>query len=179
MLFLIVYTFGPLSFEIAYGSNGHKMLHVKLGNRRDLVVIMWNVSSWTDVILVFRINIHANRAFYDKSSMWWSHHGVIVWNMKLIWCMVHVMLSLSWTYRRIHESDTRSEKNKTKIATPLQRLIYLHAASRDYIAADTKWPTFSRLRFQCIFSNENIWISNTIWLKFVPKGPIDNNTTLV
>ena len=38
--------------------------------------------------------------------------------------------------------------------------------------------------FQTIFSNgfswnENVWISNTIWLNFVPKGPIDNDTTLV
>ena len=29
------------------------------------------------------------------------------------------------------------------------------------------------------FLNENIFTSNTIWLKFVDKGPIDNNTTLV
>ena len=33
--------------------------------------------------------------------------------------------------------------------------------------------------FKCIFLNENVWILNTIWLKFVPKGPIDNNTALV
>ena len=28
-----------------------------------------------------------------------------------------------------------------------------------------------------VVSNENIWISNTIWLKLVPYGPIDNKTT--
>ena len=33
--------------------------------------------------------------------------------------------------------------------------------------------------FQCIFLNENIWIWNTIWLKFVPKGRIDNSTASV
>ena len=33
--------------------------------------------------------------------------------------------------------------------------------------------------FECIFSNENVWILNTIWLKFVLKSPIDNNTALV
>ena len=38
---------------------------------------------------------------------------------------------------------------------------------------------FSDNIFKCIFLNENVWISNTIWLKFVPKGPIDNNTALV
>ena len=32
--------------------------------------------------------------------------------------------------------------------------------------------------FKCIFLNENVWILSTIWLKFVPKGPIDNNTAL-
>ena len=33
--------------------------------------------------------------------------------------------------------------------------------------------------FKCIFVNGNIQILNTIWLKFVPKGPINNNTALV
>ena len=32
--------------------------------------------------------------------------------------------------------------------------------------------------FQTIFLNEDVWILNTIWLKFVPKGPIDNHTAL-
>ena len=29
------------------------------------------------------------------------------------------------------------------------------------------------------FFNENEWNSNEIWLKFVPKGPIDNMAALV
>ena len=33
--------------------------------------------------------------------------------------------------------------------------------------------------FKCIFLNENIWISNKISLKFVPKGPINNIPALV
>ena len=33
--------------------------------------------------------------------------------------------------------------------------------------------------FKCIFLNENIWISNDIYLKFVSEGPTDNNTALV
>ena len=32
---------------------------------------------------------------------------------------------------------------------------------------------------KCIFFDENVWISNAIWLKFVPNGPIDINTALV
>ena len=33
--------------------------------------------------------------------------------------------------------------------------------------------------FKCIFFNENIWISNKIALKLVPKGPINNISALV
>ena len=33
--------------------------------------------------------------------------------------------------------------------------------------------------FQCIFLNENAWISLKISLKFVPKGPINNNPAFV
>ena len=33
--------------------------------------------------------------------------------------------------------------------------------------------------FKCIFCNENIWIVIKIWLKFVPKGPINNIPSLV
>ena len=33
--------------------------------------------------------------------------------------------------------------------------------------------------FKCIFVNEYVWILNTIWLKFVYKGLIDNSTPLV
>ena len=32
---------------------------------------------------------------------------------------------------------------------------------------------------KCIFWNENVWIPNNISLKFVPKGPINNNAALV
>ena len=33
--------------------------------------------------------------------------------------------------------------------------------------------------FNCIFLNENVWIAIKISLKFVPKGPFDNNPALV
>ena len=33
--------------------------------------------------------------------------------------------------------------------------------------------------FKCIFLNKNVKISIKIWLKFVPKGPIDNKSALV
>ena len=33
--------------------------------------------------------------------------------------------------------------------------------------------------FKCIFLNKKSWTWNTIWLQFVPKGPVDNNKALV
>ena len=33
--------------------------------------------------------------------------------------------------------------------------------------------------FKCIFLNENVWIPIKISLKFIPKGPINNNPALV
>ena len=38
---------------------------------------------------------------------------------------------------------------------------------------------FADDNLKCIFSNENIWISIKISLKFVPKGPINNIPALV
>ena len=38
---------------------------------------------------------------------------------------------------------------------------------------------FPDVIFKCIFLNENVWISGKIWLKFVPKSPIDNIPALV
>ena len=53
----------------------------------------------------------------------------------------------------------------------------------------TMWFNTSRLRqhgrhfpdniFKCIFLNENVWIAIKIFLKFVPKGPINNIPALV
>ena len=33
--------------------------------------------------------------------------------------------------------------------------------------------------FKCIFLNENVWIPIKIWMKFLPKGPINNIPALV
>ena len=46
--------------------------------------------------------------------------------------------------------------------------------SRDKMAA-----IFADDMFQCIILNENIWVSNKISLKYVPKGPINNKPSLV
>ena len=40
------------------------------------------------------------------------------------------------------------------------------------------WRHFANDIFKCIFLNENVWISNEISLKFVPKGSINNYPAL-
>ena len=54
-----------------------------------------------------------------------------------------------------------------------------------------QWLCFNTLRlrqndrhftddnFKCIFFNENVWIVNKNLLKLVPKGPIDNKSSMV
>ena len=48
-----------------------------------------------------------------------------------------------------------------------------------HIEAETRWPPFSWRHFECIFLNENVWISLTISLKFVTRGQINNIPALV
>ena len=43
----------------------------------------------------------------------------------------------------------------------------------------TQWPPFLRRHFRCIFLNEKVRILIRISLKYVLKGPIDNNSALV
>ena len=55
---------------------------------------------------------------------------------------------------------------------------------RAYLTALTHWcqkngRLFADNIFKCILLNENVWIPNKISLKFVPKGPINNNPSLV
>ena len=42
-----------------------------------------------------------------------------------------------------------------------------------------KMAAFPNNIFNCIFLNENVWISNKISLNFFPKGPINNISALV
>ena len=48
-----------------------------------------------------------------------------------------------------------------------------------HIEAETGWPPFRRRHFNRIYWNDNVRISIKISLKFVPKGPINNNPSLV
>ena len=49
----------------------------------------------------------------------------------------------------------------------------------EIISPWTKWPPFRSRYFRCIFVNEKFCILIKISLKFVPKGPTDNNQALV
>ena len=48
-----------------------------------------------------------------------------------------------------------------------------------YLPLDKKATILADHSFKCIFVNEMFCISIQISLKFVPKGPIDNNPALV
>ena len=70
------------------------------------------------------------------------------------------------------------------IAVSIEILMTLHLGCGghiewNHIEAQTKWPPVSWQHFQCIYLKANIWNSNTISLKFVAKGPIDNILVLV
>ena len=48
-----------------------------------------------------------------------------------------------------------------------------------HLSLDKMATTFADDIFKCIFMDEKLCISIPISLKFVPNGPIDNNTALV
>ena len=51
---------------------------------------------------------------------------------------------------------------------------YLEILECSHIEAKTKWQPFRRQHIQKHFLHEDFWISTTILLKFIPKGPIDD-----
>ena len=62
--------------------------------------------------------------------------------------------------------------------------VFIITVSAPDLALDTLRPRqngrlFAHNIFQRMFFNQNVWISITISLKFVPKGPINNIPTLV
>ena len=65
---------------------------------------------------------------------------------------------------------------------PMLTNIWLH--NHTFMVVNTLRPRqngrrFADDTFECIFLNENVWILIKISLKFVPKGPINNNPALV
>ena len=72
---------------------------------------------------------------------------------------LHYHIHINWTVVDLHCIKTS--------------VLYYHTE------AETKWPPFSRRRFQMHFLNENVGITIRISLKFVPNVSIDNKPTLV
>ena len=58
-------------------------------------------------------------------------------------------------------------------------IMYEHLSFFNSSPPGKKWPSFHRQYFKCNFVNEKFYILIEISLKFVPKGPIDNNPALV
>ena len=61
----------------------------------------------------------------------------------------------------------------------IQRLLPHHHFHVNTLRPRQNGRHFADDIFKCIFLNEDVWIPNKISLKFVPKGPINNNPTLV
>ena len=82
--------------------------------------------------------------------------------------------SLFWTRRCLAESPDRTLADGQYEECPWE-----HLCSINTLRPRQNGHHFPDDIFKCIFLNENVWISNKISLKFVPKGPINNIPALV
>ena len=119
--------------------------------------------------------------------------------INLLWL---VGLNIGWDYLNCYASLTCSVGIHTVFHRPLTVLLHSHngkqmlavgAAQGDHerVMADVEKLVINTLRprqngrhvpddiCKCIFSNENVWISIKISLKFVPNGPVNNIPALV
>ena len=97
------------------------------------------------------------------------------------WCMsIHVYMSIGLCDCRLG----------SKWFVPQSHIVFkCHYSASPYTTLTPIWFNTLRPRqnehhfaddiFKCIFLNENVSISIKIWLKFVPKGPINNIPALV
>ena len=95
---------------------------------------------------------HGDSPGLQSSSAWWQHGSIII-----IFMMIRDLFQYKGQLSRYRDSHY-----KVNILRPRQN-------GRRF-ADDT---------FKCIFWNENVRVSIKISLKFVPKGPINNNPALV
>ena len=90
--------------------------------------------------------------------------------------LFHIMSYLSFIYRHcVHSARLHDHYISLYVCCgsySIRRRII------QYIEAESKWH-FPDDIFKCIFLNENVAILSKISMKFVPKGPIDNNPPLV
>ena len=89
-----------------------------------------------------------------------GHHHCADWKVKL--CFLQISSGFLWFYMTIVSWMITFPTKSVNTLRPRRNIRH-----------------FTDDIFKCIFMNENILISIKISLKFIPKGPIDNNTALV
>ena len=99
----------------------------------------------------------------ENVSIWWRHHDRP--SVESSDPSAHMLVELLyWRWEQSCDCFTTSQVFQNDLAsTHLPR---------------TKWPPFRRRYFQMHFVNEKFYILIKILLKFIPKGPNDNNPAL-
>ena len=131
--------------------------------------------------------------------------GLVVnwcWSSDVIWC--HTFLStfvevMAWYHHNLNQCLLINSEvlwhspqgNSIKNSQDINHSDISHNHTFEYTATSSRdqWVKssppgqnghhFADDIFRCIFVNVKFWVLITISLKFVPKGPIDNNPALV
>ena len=89
-------------------------------------------------------------------------------------------------YDRFHGDSQNTNMNAWPVAVnnehknvDIQRIPLFHDLTLNTLRPRQNGRHFPDDLYKCIFLNENVWILIRISLKFVPKGPINNNPALV
>ena len=126
----------------------------------------------------------------ENVSIWWRHHKYILFSFRHIKCLMIYFVVTDPRRSRICSLKRKCYLRNQGLCcsttwSVTQRLIlseiwpfpmYVYKTSSHFticvkrIAAWTKRTAICWRNFKCIFQNENVWISITISLKFVPKG---------
>ena len=135
----------------------------------------------------------------ENVSIWRRHHEYILFSFRHIKCLMIYFVVTAPRPSRICSSRRKCYLRNQGLCcsttwSVTQRLIlleiwpflmYVYKTSSHFtlrvkrIAARTKRTAICWRHFKCIFLNEKVWISITISLKFVPKGPVNNIPALV
>ena len=84
-------------------------------------------------------------------------------------------LSIDFTYMR----PISSNEMKQHVFNVLFHWLFSPDRDQCFLAPWTRWLSVRRRHFQMHFVNETLCVLIRMSLKFVPEGPIDNNSTLV
>ena len=129
-------------------------------------------------ILVSGLRSIKNDLFIDKIALVLGYNpwSVMVPNGKIAILDKNMRCFISRN-KYIHQSPTYTQKGNYR-AINKNKYLYNEFISLAHSEAETNGRYFLDI-FNCIFWNENIWISIKSSLKFVPKGPINNIQALV